>query len=74
MRDRTCTSKFVFAKSDANTGYEAKKLDKNNWWDDMMLINDPNHNFSDLSKTTNENTSQLCVHTVFESVLDFSHW
>ena len=70
---RTCTSKFCyFAKSDANTGYEPKKFDKNTSVDhDMMLIVDPNHNFSDFlkkisptfSKTTNENTSQLGVHT-----------
>ena len=32
-----------------------------------MLINDPNHSFSDFSKTTNENTRQFGVHTVFES-------
>ena len=39
-----------------------------------MLINYPNHNFSDFSKTTNENTSQFGVHTVFESsVLCVSH-
>ena len=32
-----------------------------------MLIYDPNHNFSDFSKTTNENTRQFGVPTVFES-------
>ena len=42
--------------------------------DDTMLINDPNHNFSDFLKTTNENTRQFGVPTVFESsVLHVSH-
>ena len=34
---------------------------------DTVLINDLNHNFSDFSKTTNENTRQIGVPTVFES-------
>ena len=39
-----------------------------------MLVNDPNHNFSDFSKTKNENTGQFGVPTVFESsVLQRSH-
>ena len=42
--------------------------------DDTMLINDPNNNFSDISKTTNENTRQFGVPTVFEtSVSHVSH-
>ena len=32
-----------------------------------MLINDPNNNFADFSKTTNENIGQIDVPTVFES-------
>ena len=58
------------------TGYEPKKFDKNTSVDDdTTLINDPDHNISDFSKTTNENTGQFCVHTVFESsVLHVSHW
>ena len=35
--------------------------------DDATLINHPDHNISDFSKTTNENTSQLGAHAVFES-------
>ena len=35
--------------------------------DDATLINDPDHNVSDFSKTTNENTGQFGVHTVSES-------
>ena len=46
---RTCIAKFGYlAKSDANTGCEPKKFDKiTSVDDDKMLINDPNHNFSD---------------------------
>ena len=56
------------AKSALNTGYEPKKFDKNTSVDeDAMPINDPDHNFSDFSKATNENTSQFGVHTLFES-------
>ena len=67
---RTCIAKFGYfaAKSDANTGYEPKKFDKNTSVDDdTTLINDPDHNTSDFSKTTNENTRQFGVPTVFES-------
>ena len=66
---RTCIAKFGYlAKSDANTGNEPNEFDKNNSVDDdTMLINDPNHNFSDFSKTTSENTGQFGVPTVFES-------
>ena len=36
--------------------------------DDTTLIDDPDLNeISDFSETTNENTSQIGVHTVFES-------
>ena len=39
-----------------------------------MLINDPNHNFSDFSKTTNESSGMFGVPTVFEtSVSHVSH-
>ena len=63
------------AKSDANTGYESKKFDKNTSVDDdTTLINDPNHNISDFSKTTNKNIGQFGVPTVFEtSVSHVSH-
>ena len=66
---RTCIAKFGYlAESDANTSYQPKKLDKNTSVDDdTMLINDPNHNFSDFSKTTKENTGQFVGPTVFES-------
>ena len=66
---RTCIAKFGYlAKSDANAGNEPNEFDKNNSVDDdTMLINDPNHNFSDFSKTTSENTRQFGVPTVFES-------
>ena len=58
---RTCIAKFGYlAKSDANTGNEPNEFDKNNSVDDdTVLINDPNHNFSDFSKTTSENTGQF---------------
>ena len=47
---------------------EPKKFDKNTSVDsDTMPTNDPNHNFSDFSKTTKENTRQFGVLTVFES-------
>ena len=71
---RTCTAKFGYlAKSDANTGYEPKEFDKiTSVDDDTMLINNPTHNFSDFSKTTNENTRQFCVPTVFESSVFFT--
>ena len=66
---RTCIEEFGYlAKSDANTGYEPKKFDKITSVDsDTMLINDPDLNFSDFSKTTNENTRQFGVLTMFES-------
>ena len=52
------------AKSALNTGHEPNKFDKNTSVDeDAMPINDPDHNFSDFSKATNENTSQFGVHT-----------
>ena len=73
---RNCIAMFGYlAKSDANTGYEPKKFDKNTSVDDdTTLINDPDHNTSDFSKTTNENTRQFGVPTVFESsVLHVSH-
>ena len=58
-----------------NTGCEPKEFNKiTSVDDDTMLINGPNHNFSDFSKTMNENTSQFGVHTVLESsVLHVSH-
>ena len=57
---------WLLAQSDANTGYEPKKFDKNTSVDDdTTLINDLNHKFSDFSKTTNENTRQFGVPTVF---------
>ena len=66
---RTCIAKFGYlAKSDANTGFEPKEFHKiTSVENDTMLINEPNHNFSDFSKTTNENTRQFGVPTVFES-------
>ena len=52
----------------ANTVYEPKEFDKTTSVDnDTMLINGPNHNFSDFSKTSNEDTRQFGVPTVFES-------
>ena len=49
-----------------NTSFEFYELDKIiSMDDDKMLINDPNHNFSDFSITTNENTGQFSVPTVF---------
>ena len=61
------------AKSALNRGYEPKNFDKNTSVDDeATLINDPYHNFWDFSKTMNDNTRQIGVHTVFESsVLHF---
>ena len=73
---RICITKFDYlAKSDANTGYDPNEFDKiTSVDDDTILINDPNHNFSDFSKTTNENIRQFGVLTVFESsVLHVSH-
>ena len=35
--------------------------------DDTTLINDPKHNISDFSKTTNKNIRQFGVPTVFET-------
>ena len=73
---RTCIAKFGYlANSDVNTGYEPKEFDNIGSVDDhTMLINDPNHNFSDFSQTTNENTTQFGVPTVFESsVLHVCH-
>ena len=73
---RTSTEEFGYlAKFGLNTGYEPKKFDENTSMDDdTTLISDPDHNISDISKTTNENTSQFGVHTVFESsVLHVSH-
>ena len=73
---RTCIAKFSYlAKSDANTGYEPKEFDKiTSVDDDKMLINDPNHNVSDFSKTTTENIRQFGVLTMFEfSVSHGSH-
>ena len=66
---RTCIAKFGYLpKSDANTGYERKEFEKITFVEnDAILINDPNHNFSDFSKTTNEDTRQFGVPTVFES-------
>ena len=64
---RTCIAKFGYrVKSDANTGYEPKKFDKiTSVDDDTMLINDPNDNFSDFTKTTNENTRHFGVPSVW---------
>ena len=39
-----------------------------------MLINDPNHKFSDFSKTTNENSTQFGVPTVLEASLCFARF
>ena len=66
---RTCIAKFCYlAKSDANTGCGPNMFDKHtSVYDDTMLINDLDQNTSDFSKTTNENTSQFGVLTVFES-------
>ena len=49
---RICIAKFDYlAESDANTGNEPNEFDKNNSVDDdTVLINDPNHNFSDFSE------------------------
>ena len=60
----------------ANTGYEPKEFDKITSVDsDTMLINDPDHNTSDTSKTMNENTGQFGILTVFESsVVHVCHW
>ena len=71
---RTCIAKFGYlAKSDANTRYEPNEFDTS-VDDDTMLIGDPDHKNSDISKTTNENTGQFGVLTVFESsVLHVSH-
>ena len=56
------------ADSTHSTGCEANEFDKNTSADDdATLIHDPDHNISDFSKTTNENTSQFGVHTVFGS-------
>ena len=47
---------------------ESKKFDKNTSVDDeTTLINDPNHNISNFSKTTKENIGQFGVPTVFET-------
>ena len=66
---RSCIAKFGYpARSGANTGYEPNEFDKiTSVDDDKMLINDPNHNCSNFSKTTKENTRHFDVHTVFES-------
>ena len=57
------------------TGYEVKEFDKITSVDnDTTPIKDPDHNISDFSKTTSENTRQFGVSTVFESfVLHVSH-
>ena len=57
-----------------NTG-RTQEFDKNTSLDDdTTLINDPDHNTSEFSKTTNETTRQFGVPTVFESsVLRVSH-
>ena len=56
------------AKSVLPAGYGPKEFDKNTSVDDdTTLINDPNHNFSDFSKTTSESTGQFGVPTAFES-------
>ena len=66
---RTCIAMFGYlTRSDANTGYEPKEFDMITSVDnDTMLINDPIHHFSDFPNTTNENTKQFGVPTVFES-------
>ena len=55
------------ARSDANTGYEPEEFDKiASVDDDAMLINDPNHNFSDFSKThEREHKTIRCPHDVW---------
>ena len=55
---RTSIEEFGFlATSGLNTGYEPNEFDKiTSVEDDTTLINDPDHNTSDFSKTTNENT------------------
>ena len=57
------------------TGHEPKKFDKITSVDsDTMFINDPDHDISDFSKITGENTGQFGVSAVFEfSVLHVSH-
>ena len=73
---RICIAKFGYlARSDANTGYERKEFDKVTFVDnDTMPIDDSNHDFSDFSKTTNENIRQFGVHIMFEfSVSHVSH-
>ena len=56
------------AKSALNTGYEPKKFDKITSVDDhTTLINDPDHNISDFSRTTNEKT---LVNSVFPQCLN----
>ena len=72
----TCIAKFGYlTESDANTGYESKEFDKITCVDnDTMLINDPNHDLSDFSKTTNENAIQFEVLRMFEfSIFHVSH-
>ena len=59
-----------------STGCEPKQPEKTTSADnDTTLINDPDHNFSDFSKTICESTRQFGVSTFFESsVLHISHW
>ena len=57
-----------------STGYEPKEFDKiTSVDDDTMLINGPNHNFSDFSKTTKGLAScVLCFGSV--SVISLALW
>ena len=67
---RTCIKKLDYpTKSDTNTVYESKKLDKITSVDsDTMLIDDPDlDELSDFSKTSRENTELIDVPTIFES-------
>ena len=59
---RTCIATFGYlAKSDANRSYESQSDKITSVDNDTMLINDPNHNFSDFAKTTKEITGQFGV-------------
>ena len=66
LRQRTsCLA--TLPSSFLSTGHEPKQFDKITSVDnDTMTVNDQDHNFSDFSKTTNENTRQFGVfHSVW---------
>ena len=78
MRNSAVASRSLATKPNQmqqNTSFTPNELDKIISMDlDKTLINDPNHNFSDFSTATNENTGQFRVPTVFEcSVSHVSH-